>query len=362
METRWFDYPLPESQIALRPAEPRTAARLLVLDAAPANGWHDRHIADLPSLFAPGDLLILNDTRVIPARVFGQKTSGGKVEILVERLVDATSAWCHVRASKSPRVGSTLDMPGNMRLTVTARAEALFCLALSPTPQVPDWLHWLDAEGHVPLPPYIARADDAADRHDYQTVFARRPGAVAAPTASLHLTEALLAEIRAQGVHTAFVTLHVGAGTFQPVRAATLQAHEMHQEWVDVPPDTVAAIAAARARGGRVICIGTTALRAIETAARAHPEAAARGEIGAFTGETRLFLYPGQPVFVTDALLTNFHLPQSTLLMLVSALVGRERILAAYHHAIAQGYRFFSYGDAMFLTVNPDARPPHPPG
>ena len=357
METRWFDYPLPESQIALRPAEPRTAARLLVLDPLPENGWHDRHIADLAELFAPGDLLILNDTRVIPARVFGQKTSGGKVEILVERLVDATSAWCHVRASKSPRVGSTLDMPGNMRLTVTARADGLFCLSLSPTAQVPDWLHWLNAEGHVPLPPYIARADDAADRHDYQTVFARRPGAVAAPTASLHLTEELLAGIRAKGVHTAFVTLHVGAGTFQPVRVNHIQDHQMHQEWTEVPTETVAAIAAARARGGRVICIGTTALRAIETAARANPEAAMLGEIGAFTGETRLFLYPGQPIYVVDALLTNFHLPQSTLLMLVSALAGRERILSAYHHAIAQGYRFFSYGDAMFIPVDRNARP-----
>lgn len=357
METRWFDYTLPESQIALRPAEPRTAARLLVLDPAPATGWHDRHIADLPTLFAPGDLLILNDTRVIPARVFGQKSSGGKVEILVERLIDSTRAWCHVRASKSPRIGSTLDMPGCMRLTVVDRADALFCLQIEPTAATPDWLHWLDAEGHVPLPPYIARADDAADRHDYQTVFARCPGAVAAPTASLHLTEELLSHIRALGVETAFVTLHVGAGTFQPVRAATLQAHEMHQEWTDVPPATVAAVAAARARGGRVICIGTTALRAIETAARAHPEAAARREIGPFTGETRLFLYPGQPIFATDALLTNFHLPQSTLLMLVSALAGRERILAAYQHAITSGYRFFSYGDAMFIPVDSNARP-----
>lgn len=357
METRWFDYTLPEDRIALRPAEPRTAARLLVLDTPPADGWQDQHIADLPRLFAPGDLLILNDTRVIPARVFGHKASGGRVEILVERLIDTATAWCHVRASKSPGIGSELLMPGGIRLTVTARDEALFCLHLHPIPTAPDWLTWLEAKGHVPLPPYIARADDAADRRDYQTVFARHPGAVAAPTASLHLTHELLDELQAKGVSTAFVTLHVGAGTFQPVRAARLEEHAMHQEWVNVPEATVAAIAAARARGGRVICIGTTALRAIETAARAHPGAAARRELGAFTGETRLFLYPGQPVFVTDALLTNFHLPQSTLLMLVSALTGRERILAAYQHAIETGYRFFSYGDAMFIPVDPATRP-----
>lgn len=357
METRWFNFTLPESRIALRPAEPRTTARLLVLDALPLKGWKDRHIADLPALFSPGDLLILNDTRVIPARVFGQKASGGKVEILVERLVTPTTAWCHVRASKSPRIGSILEMPGQARLTVTDRDDALFCLSLHSTEHTPDWLTWLEAEGHIPLPPYITRADDAADRQDYQTVFARHPGAVAAPTASLHFTQELLDQIRAQGVDTAFVTLHVGAGTFQPVRAEHLHEHTMHQEWVNVPAATVTAIAAAHARGGRVICVGTTALRAIETAARAHPDAAARGEIGVFTGETRLFLYPGQPVFVTDALLTNFHLPQSTLLMLVSALAGRERILAAYQHAIDTGYRFFSYGDAMFIPVSPDARP-----
>ncbi|WP_407275902.1 tRNA preQ1(34) S-adenosylmethionine ribosyltransferase-isomerase QueA [Halothiobacillus sp. DCM-1] len=357
METRWFDYTLPESHIALRPIEPRTAARLLVLDAPPATGWQDRQIADLPTLLAPGDLLILNNTRVIPARVFGHKASGGKVEILVERLIDETTAWCHVRASKAPPVGSALQMPGGVTLTVTARDDALFCLELQPTATAPQWLNWLEAEGHVPLPPYIARADDAADRHDYQTVFAQHPGAVAAPTASLHLTEALLQQIRDQGVETAFVTLHVGAGTFQPVKAERLADHTMHQEWMNVPPQTVAAVAAARARGGRILCIGTTALRAIETAARAHPEAAARGEIGAFTGETRLFLYPGQSVFVADALLTNFHLPQSTLLMLVSALAGRERILAAYQHAIGHGYRFFSYGDAMFIPINRKALP-----
>jgi S-adenosylmethionine:tRNA ribosyltransferase-isomerase len=305
-----------------------------------------------------GDLLILNDTRVIPARVFGHKASGGKVEVLVERLINTQSAWCHVRASKSPPVGTALIMDGGAELTMTARADALFLLTLTPKADTPDLLTWLKRAGHIPLPPYIERADDEQDRIDYQTVFARHDGAVAAPTASLHLTHALLAEIAERGVETAFVTLHVGAGTFQPVRVDNILNHTMHSEWLDVPEATAQAIARARARGGRVICVGTTALRAIESAARAHPAAAARREVLAHQGDTQLFLYPGQPVHIADGLLTNFHLPQSTLLMLVSALAGRERILAAYAHAVRQGYRFFSYGDAMFIPINPTPSTP----
>lgn len=356
MLTQLFDYQLPPEQIAHRPAEPRESARLLVLATAPhTEELHDRHIADFPALLQAGDLLILNDTRVIPARVFGHKASGGKVEVLVERLINTQSAWCHVRASKSPPVGSKLMMAGGAELTLTERADALFLLTLTPNADTPDLLTWLNRAGHMPLPPYIERMDDKQDRADYQTVFARHDGAVAAPTASLHLTHALLAEIAKRGVETAYVTLHVGAGTFQPVRVDNILSHVMHSEWLNVPEATAQAIARTRARGGRVICVGTTALRAIESAARAHPAAAAQREVRAHQGDTQLFLYPGQPVHIADGLLTNFHLPQSTLLMLVSALAGRERILAAYNHAIAQGYRFFSYGDAMFIPIAPYA-------
>ena len=353
MQTKLFDYSLPQELIARRPVEPREDARLLVLENEQTpNDLRECRIADFPSLLQPGDLLILNNTRVIPARVFGHKASGGKIEVLIERLQDAFSAWCHIRASKSPAPGTLLHMDGQATLTVKDRDDALFLVELTPDQLNPDLLTWLNRAGHMPLPPYIERADDAQDRHDYQTVFAAHDGAVAAPTASLHLTEALLKQIAAKGVDTAFVTLHVGAGTFQPVRVDNIQEHNMHSEWLNVPPETVAAIDATRERGGRVVCVGTTALRAIETAARANPEAATQRRIGTYQGDTRLFLYPGQPVYVVDALLTNFHLPQSTLLMLVSALAGRERILAAYAHAIRSGFRFFSYGDAMFIPVH----------
>ena len=353
MQTKLFDYSLPQELIARRPVEPREDARLLVLENEQTpNDLRECRIADFPSLLQPGDLLILNNTRVIPARVFGHKASSGKIEVLIERLQDAFSAWCHIRASKSPAPGTLLHMDGQATLTVKDRDDALFLVELTPDQLNPDLLTWLNRAGHMPLPPYIERADDAQDRHDYQTVFAAHDGAVAAPTASLHLTEALLKQIAAKGVDTAFVTLHVGAGTFQPVRVDNIQEHNMHSEWLNVPPETVAAIDATRERGGRVVCVGTTALRAIETAARANPEAATQRRIGTYQGDTRLFLYPGQPVYVVDALLTNFHLPQSTLLMLVSALAGRERILAAYAHAIRSGFRFFSYGDAMFIPVH----------
>jgi len=358
MQTRLFHYDLPAELIATRPAEPRESARLLVLDAEESAGadLRDAHISDLPSLLEENDLLVLNDTRVIPARVYGRKATGGRVEMLVERLVDATAAWCHVRASKSPPIDSMLVMEGEAELSVEDRDGGLFLLRLRNDPGVsgaPDLLTWLERCGHVPLPPYIERADDASDRSDYQTVFARKAGAVAAPTAGLHLTDALLAQIERRGVRTAYVTLHVGAGTFQPVRVDDISAHHMHSEWLSVPQETVDAIARTRRLGGRVVCVGTTAVRALETAARAHPEAAASGAVGSYQGDTTLFLYPGQPVYVVDALLTNFHLPESTLLMLVSALAGRERVLAAYAHAIAERYRFFSYGDAMFIA---DAR------
>ncbi|ACX96997.1 tRNA preQ1(34) S-adenosylmethionine ribosyltransferase-isomerase QueA [Halothiobacillus neapolitanus] len=358
MHTKLFDYTLPPELIAHRPIEPREHARLLVLEKEHTpNDLRECRIADFPDLLHPGDLLILNNTRVIPARVFGHKASGGKIEVLIERLQDGFSAWCHIRASKSPAPGTTLHMDGQATLTVKNRQDALFLVELTPDSLNPDVLTWLNRAGHMPLPPYIDRADDAQDRHDYQTVFAAHDGAVAAPTASLHLTENLLEQIAAKGVKTAFVTLHVGAGTFQPVRVDNIQEHTMHSEWLNVPEETVAAIDATRERGGRVVCVGTTALRAIETAARENPTAAAQRRIAPYQGDTRLFLYPGQPVHVTDALLTNFHLPQSTLLMLVSALAGRERILAAYDYAVRAGFRFFSYGDAMFIPVNQSIAP-----
>ncbi len=345
-----FDYHLPSERIAARPAEPRESARLLVLPAAGGEFEHHR-IGDLPDLVESGDLLILNDTRVIPARAFGRKSSGGKVEFLLERLLDTDRALCHLRSSRSPRIGAELIMEGGARLEVAGRDGALFEVRLLSAESATGMLGWLEAHGHMPLPTYIERPDDDRDRHDYQTVFARREGAVAAPTAGLHLTEALLERLRAKGVETTFVTLHVGAGTFLPVRSETIEAHEMHREWTEVPEAAVEAVAAARRRGNRVIAIGTTAVRAIESAARAHPERAARGEVGPFVGDTQLFLYPGQPLHVIDAMLTNFHLPRSTLLMLVSAFAGRERVLSAYREAIERGYRFYSFGDAMFIEA-----------
>ena len=344
-----FDYDLPRERIAHRPAEPRESARMLVLPAD--GGMRHRHIADLPEEIGDDDLLILNDTRVIPARAFGRKASGGKVEFLLERLLHSDRALCHIRSSRSPRVGTRLVMEGGAILEVVDRQGALFEVALCEESDHESLLAWLEAHGHMPLPTYIERPDDERDRQDYQTVFARREGAVAAPTAGLHLTEALLEALAARGVRIAYVTLHVGAGTFQPVRSETIEAHEMHSEWTEVPEQAVEAIAAARRRGGRVVAIGTTAVRAIETAARAHPDRAARGEVGSYQGDTRLFLYPGQPVHVVDAMLTNFHLPRSTLLMLVSAFAGRERVMAAYREAVERGYRFYSFGDAMFIEA-----------
>jgi S-adenosylmethionine:tRNA ribosyltransferase-isomerase len=348
-----FDYDLPRERIAHRPAEPRESARLLVLPQQ--GGLRHRLIDDLPDEIRAGDLLVLNDTRVIPARAFGRKASGGKVEFLLERLLSADRALCHLRSSRSPRIGSRLVMEGGAILEVGDRRGALFELALCRESGYDSLRAWLEAHGHMPLPGYIERPDDRRDREDYQTVFARREGAVAAPTAGLHLTGALLDRLRERGVRIIYVTLHVGAGTFQPVRSETVEAHEMHAEWTEVPKQAVEAVAAARAGGGRVIAVGTTAVRALETAARAHPARARRGEIGPFEGDTRLFLYPGQPVHVVDALLTNFHLPRSTLLMLVSAFAGRERVMAAYREAVERGYRFYSFGDAMFIEAAPVA-------
>lgn len=346
MQRRDFHYDLPPERIAQQPLAERSAARLLTLDGA-TGARADRAIRDLVELVRPGDLLVLNDTRVIPARLHGRKTSGGRVEILLERLLAPGRALAHVRASKAPRPGARLEVEGDAVLDVVEKTpEGLYVLeSARGDPLAPLF----ESHGHMPLPPYITRADDAGDRERYQTVFARRPGAVAAPTAGLHFDSSLLAALAARGVRCTQVTLHVGAGTFQPVRADRLEAHVMHAEWLDVSAATVDAVTATRARGGRVIAVGTTAVRALETAAQA-------GVLAPFTGDTRLFIRPGFQFRVVDCLLTNFHLPESTLLMLVAAFAGHAAVMAAYRHAVASGYRFFSYGDAMWLTIAPEAR------
>jgi len=340
-----FDFELPDELIAQHPAAERTGSRLLDGTTAP---FSDRVFRDFPALLQPGDLLVFNDTRVIKARLFGAKATGGGVEVLVERVLPPDEAWAHIRASKSPKPGTTLRFgDGAVEAQVLGRCgpdDAMFHLRFPG-----DVFALLEQHGHVPLPPYIAHADEADDVRRYQTVFADRPGAVAAPTAALHFDEALLADIAARGVASARVTLHVGAGTFQPVRADKLDEHKMHTEWFDVPQATVDAVLRTRAAGGRVVAIGTTTVRALESAAQAARQAGQPGSLQAGAGETRIFITPGYRFQVVDRLVTNFHLPKSTLMMLVSAFSGMERIRALYAHAIANRYRFFSYGDAMLL-------------
>ncbi|MGE0082752.1 MAG: tRNA preQ1(34) S-adenosylmethionine ribosyltransferase-isomerase QueA [Thiohalomonadaceae bacterium] len=338
-----FHFDLPPGLIAQAPAAQRSASRLLVLDGA-SGAVEDHRFQDLASLLRAGDLLVFNDTRVIPARLFGRKESGGQVEVLVERILEGERVLAHVRASKSPKPGSRLLLEEAITVEVLGRRDALFELAF-PGPVLP----LLERHGRLPLPPYIERAAGAEDAERYQTVYARRQGAVAAPTAGLHFDEAMLERLRAMGVEMAYVTLHVGAGTFQPVRADDLREHRMHSEYLEVPAATCAAVAAARARGGRVVAVGTTVVRSLESAARS-------GQLQPFTGETDIFIYPGYRFRVVDALVTNFHLPESTLLMLVCAFAGYEHTMAAYRHAVAEGYRFFSYGDAMFVLPKGDGK------
>lgn len=340
MQKSDFHYDLPQSLIAQYPLPERAGARLLTLEGS-TGALADRMIRDLPELLHPGDLLVMNDTRVVPARLHGHKESGGRFELLVERLVSSHFALAHVRASKSPKPGMTLLVEGGGSLVVREKREdGLYLLEAAAGEGLAALL---DSRGHMPLPPYISRVDEPADRDRYQTVFARRPGAVAAPTAGLHFDEALLAALEARGVLRTSVTLHVGAGTFQPLRSEHIKDHHMHAEWLEVSEGTVEAVAAARGRGGRVVAIGTTAVRALETAAQS-------GTLMPYTGDTRLFITPGYRFRVVDALLTNFHLPESTLLMLVSAFAGHVRVMDAYRHAVARQYRFFSYGDAMWVT------------
>jgi S-adenosylmethionine:tRNA ribosyltransferase-isomerase len=343
-----FNYQLPPELIAQHPLAERSASRLLVLDG-PSGAVSHHQFSELLDYLHPDDLLVFNDTRVIPARLWGRKATGGNVEILLERLTGPDTALAHIRSSKSPKAGAVLHLsreprgePGEHRLQVTGREGELFCIASQEGHTLADILQDI---GHMPLPPYIERGDQAEDEERYQTVYAKREGAVAAPTAGLHFTEALLAQIDARGIRRATVTLHVGAGTFQPVRADDIEDHLMHKEYFEVDDSVCEAVRETRARGGRVIAVGTTAVRCLESASRA------TGEIEPLRGDTDIFIYPGYTFCSVDAMLTNFHLPESTLLMLVSAFAGREPIMAAYAQAIDEKYRFFSYGDAMFITA-----------
>ncbi len=341
-----FDFELPPELIAQHPAPERSASRLLDgRDAAPV----DRIFRDLPGLLREGDLLVFNNTQVIKARLFGVKASGGSVQALVERVLPGTQAvWMHLRASKSPKPGSRIRFANAFDAEVLGRCgpeNALFHLRFPADP-----FALLEAHGHVPLPPYITHADEADDVRRYQTVFAAEPGAVAAPTAALHFDHAVLAALAERGIGTAHVTLHVGAGTFQPVRVENIAEHKMHSEWCRVTPDTAARIAATRAAGGRIVAVGTTTIRTLESAAQAARAAGSSELLLSGARETEIFITPGFEFQVADLLITNFHLPKSTLMMLVSAFAGHGRVMALYAHAIAQGYRFFSYGDAMLLA------------
>jgi len=337
MQVSDFSYQLPDELIAQFPTEERADSRLLCLEGTTGE-LADRRFVDLPDLLRPGDLLVFNDTRVMPARMHGHKETGGQVEVLIERLVDGQTALAHVRASKSPKAGSSLLL-GEVEVRVAGREGELFRLELPSG----DFTSLMTAQGHMPLPPYIQRDDDAFDEERYQTIYADRPGAVAAPTAGLHFDQVMLDRLSEMGVRTARVTLHVGAGTFQPVRVTDTAEHVMHSEWLEVSEAVCEQVAQTRARGGRVVAVGTTSVRSLETAA-------ASGELKPYRGDTQLFITPGYRFRVVDALLTNFHLPESTLLMLVSAFAGHQQVMAAYAHAVAERYRFFSYGDAMFLT------------
>jgi len=334
-----FHYELPQELIAQAPLPERSASRLLVVPPGDAS-FADMHVRDLPSLLQPGDLLVFNDTRVIPARLFGQKATGGRVEILIERLLPDNAARAQLGVSKPPRIGSRIALDAGGEAEVLARDERGFWQLRFHVPEPLE--NWLLHAGRLPLPPYIQREPGADDDERYQTVFARAVGAVAAPTAGLHFDEALLDALRERGVQFGHVTLHVGAGTFQPVRVDDVRQHRMHSEWLNVGAELVQQVRRTRAAGGRVVAVGTTVVRALESATQ-------DGELHPFAGETSIFLFPGVRIRSVDALLTNFHLPESTLLMLVSAFAGKDRIFAAYEHAVRERYRFFSYGDAMLL-------------
>ena len=336
MKRQDFYFDLPEALIAQQPTSERRASRLLVLQGT---ALHDKQFVDILDFIQPNDLLVFNNTKVIPARLFGKKITGGQVELLIERIISDQQALCHIRSSKSPKPGTKLVIEDAFEVEVTGRQGALFLVTFDPT-KTP--LEWVEAYGHMPLPPYIERADSAMDKERYQTVYATRPGAVAAPTAGLHFDEDILAAIKAKGADIGFVTLHVGAGTFKPVQVDDIRQHTMHSEWLEVQPGLVEQVKAARTKGGRVIAVGTTSVRCLESASQ-------HGELQPYTGDTDIFISPGYQFRQVDVLLTNFHLPESTLIMLVSALAGYDNTMNAYRHAVEQRYRFFSYGDAMLV-------------
>lgn len=338
MKTSDFYFDLPEDLIAQTPRHVRSSGRLLVVDP-PTHRLEDDEFIHFPDLIEPNDLLVFNDAKVIPARLYGKKESGGKVEILIERMLENQTVLAHVKASKRPKVGSRIYLQGASFLTVIGNKDDLLILQF---PDNPPLMELLEQIGHIPLPPYIHRNDDEVDQEAYQTIYARIPGAVAAPTAGLHFDQGVLERLKNKGVVQKHITLYVGAGTFQPVRVADPSQHKMHSEVIEVDASVCEAIADCKRKGGRVIAVGTTVVRALETAAQ-------NGEIRPFTGDTKLFIRPGYTFKVVDALLTNFHLSGSTLLMLVSAFGGHSLTMEAYRHAVQEGYRFFSYGDAMFL-------------
>ncbi|GAB57058.1 S-adenosylmethionine:tRNA ribosyltransferase-isomerase [Rheinheimera nanhaiensis E407-8] len=340
MQVKDFSFELPEQLIARFPKAERSSSRLLAMDKH--SGELSHHIfKDLADFLQPGDLLVFNNTKVIPARLFGQKASGGKVEVLVERMLDKQRFLAHVRASKAPKPGTELLLEGSAKVVMNQRHDELFELQVIGDEPVLDMLERL---GHMPLPPYIDRPDTEEDKARYQTVYNEKPGAVAAPTAGLHFDQPLLDKLKAKGVEFAYITLHVGAGTFQPVRVDNVLEHKMHAEYIEVPQPVVDAIAACKARGNKVVAVGTTSVRSLESAAQQ-----GGGQLVAYSGDTQIFIYPGYQFKVIDALITNFHLPESTLIMLVSAFSSRENIMHAYKTAIAEQYRFYSYGDAMFI-------------
>ncbi|MEH0742769.1 tRNA preQ1(34) S-adenosylmethionine ribosyltransferase-isomerase QueA [Vibrio cholerae] len=346
MQVSDFHFDLPDELIARYPQPERTASRLLQLDGN-SGELVDGTFTDVLDKIQPGDLVVFNNTRVIPARLFGRKASGGKLEVLVERVLDETRILAHVRCSKSPKPGSTIFVGDNDEFSalMVARHDALFELDFQSDLNV---LSILEQIGHMPLPPYIDRPDEDSDKERYQTVYNQKPGAVAAPTAGLHFDQPLLDKIAQKGAEFAYVTLHVGAGTFQPVKVENINDHHMHAEYVEVPQEVVEAIEATRARGGRVIAVGTTSVRSLESAAQ---DALKKGTpLAPFFGDTEIFIYPGYEYQLVDALITNFHLPESTLIMLVSAFAGYDNTMNAYRHAVKKQYRFFSYGDAMFIT------------
>ncbi|MGB7390513.1 tRNA preQ1(34) S-adenosylmethionine ribosyltransferase-isomerase QueA [Marinomonas sp.] len=344
-----YHFDLPEKLIATYPMPDRTASRLLHLDGVSGDLAH-LQFPNILDLVRPGDLMVFNNTRVIPARVFGQKESGGKIEILIERIVGEKEALAHIRASKSPKPGNKLilgqDKGEAIEAVMVDRSGPLFRVSFAE-----PVLDVLARIGHMPLPPYIERPDEDSDQERYQTVYNQKPGAVAAPTAGLHFDEALLEQLKAKGVETAFVTLHVGAGTFQPVKVEDVKDHIMHAEYVEVEDSVVEQVRATKARGGRVIAVGTTSVRSLESASQS-------GELQAMKDDTSIFIYPGYQFKTVDCMVTNFHLPESTLSMLISAFAGYDQVMAAYQSAVENEYRFFSYGDAMFITRNEQAKGP----